>query len=215
MKQTYNRTDRALERHTDVIMMTIYNLLYTGDVVSGYLHDAVCAFKKTKHYRHDKKQLINAVEKERLKYERDIFRVVGDKAEFFADSADKFIEHSGIESAISILYIAIKQTLDDAGIEDSDIFAKMETSRALLDVCTQQHRWRITDLRKLDPDLSRLRMDYLSMENADKTMNRLMDSFSFGCDINMNVPRVQQALDAVTRRLADCESIKNSITDKN
>ena len=127
-QQTYNRTDRALERHTDVIMMTIYNLLYTGDVVSGYLHDAVCAYKKTKHYRHDKKQLINAVEKERLKYERDIFRVVGDKAEFFADSADKFIEHSGIESAISILYIAIKQTLDDAGIEDSDIFAKMETS---------------------------------------------------------------------------------------
>jgi hypothetical protein len=213
MKKTYYRTDRALERHTDVIMMTIYNLLYTNDIVSGYLHDAVCAFKKTNHYRHEAKRLLNAVEKERIKYEHDIFRTVGDKAEYFADTAEKFIEASGIESAISILYVAIKQTLDDAGIEDSDIFAKMETARTLLDVCTEQHKWRINDLRKLDSDLSHIRCNHLSMDGATKTMNRLMDSFSFGKDIDMNIPRVQQALDAVTRRLADCESIKQSISE--
>lgn len=215
-QSTYtSRTDAALQRHTNEIMVTIYNLLYTNDIVSGYLHDAISEFRKTKLCRHEKKMLANRIESKRLSYERSIYDIVKDMAGFLGDSADKFIECSGIEDAISLLYIGIKQKLDDCHVPDSAIIAKMETARALLDVAAQQYEWRMKDLRGVDDALRRIRLEYLSLADADKLMNQLMDSFIFNCTINMNTPRIQQALDKVAKTFADANAIKESITKPN
>lgn len=203
--------DRALERHTGVITATIYNLLYTNDIISGYLCDAISDFRKSKHCRQQAKSLVNKIDKFRRAYERRIYDIVQDKAAFFADAADKFIEHSGIGQAISVLYISIKQRMDDCHVTDSALFARLETARALLDVSVQQYEYRMRDLRKVDAVLHALNMDYLCLMSADKLMNTLMDTFTFEGNIDMNTPRIRQAINSVAKRFADCDSIQESI----
>lgn len=211
---TVKEADALIMRYEKHATVLIYNLMYTNDIVSGHVHDALAEFAKSRYCRHEKKMLAGKVERFRLNYEKKIFSVITDLAGFFGDSADRFMDAADIEKDIDVLYWSLKQVFDDAGVEDSALLARMETARALLDVSVQQFDWRMKEMQAIDSGFARIKIDYLCMRDADVTMNRLMDSFRFGKDINLNTDRVKRALEIVSRKFADVKAIEKSISAK-
>lgn len=191
-KEEADNLIKKFERHATI---AIYNLMYTNDFVSGYVNDVLQEFSKTNYCRFERKKIVRQIQKHRLEYERKIYSVAKDLAGFFGDTAERFIESSGVEEAVEVLFWSIKQVLDDNGVNDSLLIAKMDTARALLDVSTQQYNWRIKDLNELDPSFSLIKLDYLCLLDADKAMNRLMDTFAFEHSVNMNTKMVQVCIE--------------------
>ena len=71
------RAEKLYNEHQAIIVVSVYNTIFTNDICCGQIIDAVDAVKKSKFYKHRMKQCINLIEKEQRRYEKMINAIIG------------------------------------------------------------------------------------------------------------------------------------------
>lgn len=64
------RAEKLYNEHQAIIVVSVYNTIFTNDICCGQIIDAVYDLKKSKYYKFRMKQIINQVEKEQRLYEK-------------------------------------------------------------------------------------------------------------------------------------------------
>ena len=206
-----HRAEKLYNEHQAIIVVSVYNTIFTNDICCGQIIDAVDAVKKSKFYKHRMKQCINLIEKEQRRYEKMINAIIGkkDMCNFFADSNDRFLEN--IEDDITKLHFAFKQVFDREKMEDSSLLAKVEVARTLCEFSCYQLDRRIADLAKVGAEFKNIPLSYLRLTTLSHLLSEAMDEFKPGKKINLDIDECQRALDVVMIKLGDVNAIANAI----
>lgn len=207
---TKNDVDNLIVTHESLVIGATYNILFTNDIVLGRILEAVEAIKKTSLFKQKTKQMINKVMKEKIKYEKLISKVIGDKSSFFADANDIFIEE--VKKDIDILYFTIKKEFDKHKLQYSDVIAKMETARTLCYFACVQLDKRMDELISKDNRFKNFSIDYIRQTSMLHYIDETMRTFQIPFNIDLNTKECTTAINILSKKLADCDIISKAIS---
>lgn len=200
---------KIISKYESIVVLCTYNILFTNDIVCGWVTESLQAMKRTPHYRMLFRHYMNLADKARSKYEKTVNEVIADRSEFFVDCNDKYTEE--VNKHVDMLYLQFKQVLDDNGIAHSAELARFDLARTLCDYACVQFDERIGELRKKDARFNGFTLDYLKLENVRRLMNLASDNLHIGKTVNMNTDRCKSAFYVLIRKLSDAENIANAI----
>lgn len=118
------------------VLACMYAILVTNDIVCSWELDSLGELKKHPHlFRHRVKQLVKAMEADRLRYEHMVNGLLRHNSEFFGNAAHIVSEKT--KPCVTKLYHCISDNLARHSVPDADVIARFETLRSLADVaCT-------------------------------------------------------------------------------
>lgn len=207
---TNEESKRIIDENAAMAVACTYNVLFTNDIVSGLALDAVEAVRKSPLCRHKTKQWVNKVEREQRKYEKTVNRAIGDKGAFFADANDVFLDD--VRKHVEILYWSIKREFDKAGLKHSDTIAKLELARTLCGFACVQLDEMQSEVQARTRYLRRFTISYLRQTDLLKALNVAMRSLNIPCTVNLNSDDCQDAMNILSVKLADADTIAKAIS---
>ena len=210
MKLNKKQANRVITKNESLVIAATYNILFTNDIVCGLIIESIAKGKKSPLYRQRTKQLINLCSKERAKYEKLMNRIIGDRDDFFANANDKFRED--IDNHLNILYYSIKQEFDKHKIANSDVVALLEEARTMCAFSCAQFDKRFKELMSADSRFSGFSLEYMRMTALERTLNAIMQSLNLPTDINLNTENCVRAMNIISKKLANGESIARAIS---
>lgn len=144
-KKIYYTTNQQLEGLRWVAKVTNFGL---GIMVKSAMNELFTAYimlrDRKELFRHTVKQRANLAMRKSEAKERLIFQLMENR-KFYDDYSDSVIDYA--QNDITLFMIAMKQELDKHEVEYSDLFAQMETARALLDMCCKNFKYVMEDAR--------------------------------------------------------------------
>lgn len=185
-QQQLNRLNQAISNHTELVLLSIYNVLFINDMVDGLVIDTFSELKKANLYRHQLKQLSNAMMQERHNYERLVNRCLGDRTGYLADANELYCDE--VRRHVSTFTYTIKMQLDKRFVPNAMFLATLETARVLCEsACLRLDFW-MHHLRKADSALVRISsIDYLRLTDLCTRLNRLAEeAYSVKQRIDLN-----------------------------
>lgn len=102
-----------------------------NSVATNAMMDAVFILRKTPYYKHETKKRIKLAVADYERWERVHTQNFGDRYNLFLDYLS--LTEEQIQKHVDILYYSIKAALDKARVPESDIKAKVELARTLLE----------------------------------------------------------------------------------
>lgn len=206
---TTEEAANIVSRHEPLVVVCTYNILFTNDIVMGLIIESTEMTKKTPIYRQKTKQLILALEKGRKDYEKIINEIIGDKDEFFADANECF--SFDVMPHLDTLYYSIKNEFDKARVPYSSVISKLEQARTMAGFSCAQYDKRMEELKKTDVQLGRFALQYLRISNISRVLDEIMRSIHVECTVQLDNTPAAKALDIVSMRLANIDSIAKAI----
>lgn len=197
------------QKNNNALVIGTYNILFTNDIASTAVLDAMEMLKKSKYYRHKIKKLAGDIKNERLRYEKFMRMIVGNKIDFFAEANDRFLET--VSEPLTVLHYSIKSEFDKVKGVDSELFAYLEKARVLCDFSVAQYDLRMQEMCELDYRLRRYNLVYLRLTRLAFLMNTLMEQFTFDQFIEVNTKTCQDAMRVLARKLANAKTILDTI----
>ncbi|MCZ2726265.1 hypothetical protein [Bacteroides caccae] len=210
MKLNKEQANKVIAKNESLVIAATYNILFTNDIVCGLIIESIAKGEKSPLYRQRTKQLINLCSKERAKYEKLMNRIIGDRDDFFANANDKFRED--IDNHLNILYYSIKQEFDKHKIANSDVVALLEEARTMCAFSCAQFDKRFKELMSADSRFSGFSLEYMRMTALERTLNVIMQSLNLPTDINLNTENCVRAMNIISKKLANGESIARAIS---
>lgn len=207
---TKEEANNIIAGNEAMVIGCTYNVLFTNDIVIGLTIEAVESIRKSPLYRFDTKRKVNIVEKDRLKYERMINEVIGNRSSFFADANDIFLED--IQKHVDILYYSIKREFDKVNLSFSDIIARMEIARTLCEFSCLQLDKREEELQEKDKRFKKFGIDYLRLTNLLRSLSETMKTLNVPCTVNLNTEECTKAINILSVKLADANTIAKAIS---
>ena len=154
-------------------------------------------------YRHMVKKYCNMACRQAVNIESTIRNMVNDK-NFWLEYSDRVIDEA--ERDITLFRVAIKQVLDKAKVEDSDIISRAECARVLLDVAVKQFEGTLADAReKFGMDYRKYFVEYdaTGVLAAWQNMCDCLYRDSNGTDVDLNTDGVISAFDSLSTKFAN------------
>lgn len=207
---TKEEANNIITENEAMVIGCTYNVLFTNDIVIGLTIEAVESIRKSPLYRFDTKRKVNIVEKDRLKYERMINEVIGNTSSFFADANDIFLED--IQKHVDILYYSIEREFDKVNLSFSDIIARMELARTLCEFSCLQLDKREEELQEKDKRFKKFGIDYLRLTNLLRSLSETMKTLNVPCTVNLNTEECTKAINILSVKLADANTIAKAIS---
>lgn len=207
---TKEEANNIIAENEAMVIGCTYNVLFTNDIVIGLTIEAVESIRKSPLYRFDIKRKVNIVEKDRLKYERMINKVIGNTSSFFADANDIFLED--IQKHVDILYYSIKREFDKVNLSFSDIIARMELARTLCEFSCLQLDKREEELQEKDKRFKKFGINYLRLTNLLRSLSETMKTLNAPCTVNLNTEECTKAINILSVKLADANTIAKAIS---
>lgn len=160
-----------------------------NEIADNFFLSALNKLKASAYYKREIKCYANNAMKEIRKcIDTGEVMMDGEPIYFdFVDTASEYVEHD-----INILYFALKKEFDDAGVEESELFARIETVRILLEENTVAFR----DLCSEIESQFGVHIMYLFAQfNPDKALfwwkqmeNKLLDGVKTSINFNESEP---------------------------
>lgn len=193
----------------EIAFKGVYNIIFANDLLSCEVTDFLSILEKSGKNRHEVKQLSKKLKAEMLKYEKDMFRIIGDRADYFADSAEKMCEL--IQKDRDVLFWSIKQVMDDRGISDT----KFRASVIIVDTIAQ-YACEMVDIyvKHISKEIgfSCDHLYYLKLDNVRKITGRLVELL---CKVDEEIKleeneRCRVAFEVFTSKMANIDNIKKA-----
>lgn len=193
----------------EIAFKGVYNIIFANDLLSCEVTDFISILEKSGKNRHEVKQLSKKLKAEMLKYEKDMFRIIGDRADYFADSADKMCEL--VQKDRDVLFWSIKQVMDDRGISDT----KFRASVIIVDTIAQ-YACEMVDIyvKHISKEIgfSCDHLYYLKLDNVRKITGRLVEIL---CKVDEEIKleeneRCRVAFEVFTAKMANIDNIKKA-----
>lgn len=210
MANNLNRKKRAVQKHLSLVAATIYNVCCTNDICIGLMLEAHEALRKSPLYVKETKRLANLVEEKRRRYEREVARIMQDAIGLFAEANDAYNDEE-MQRSIQLLYFAFKQEIDRYRVEYSDVVARLELARVMLQYSVGQQQKRREDLRECGIEFAMYGLDSLDMSGIYAMYRRLTDSIRIDAVVDLNTEQCHAAMDGVVKRIMDEERIARAI----
>ena len=205
--------NKIISKYEPLVVLCIYNILFTNDICCGQMIECMQAMKKTPYYRHSFKRYLNEADKARRGYEKIVNSVIRtDLGEFFADCNDRFVEE--VNKHVDMLYWQFKQVLDDNALAYSAELARFEVARTLCDYACLQFDSRLDELKEKDPMFKGFTMEYLRLSNVSRLLNLASANLGIRESVDMNTKRCIDAFDVLVRKLTDGRIIADAIKVK-
>lgn len=207
----HSRVKRMNERgDSNVAVKGIYNIIFGNDLLSCEITDFISDLEGSSLYKHESKQLAKKLKAAISSYEREMYKVMGDRSSYFADSAEKMCEL--VKKDRDILYWSIKQVLDDHKVKHSGILASSILVHTIAQYCCTTVDFYIKQISEIMSfDCSHL--DYLRLDNVLRLSKQLSDKLcKLDTEIDLNSSdRCVKAFEAFANKMGDIENIRKSI----
>lgn len=205
-----DQANKVISQHESLVIATTYNILFTNDIVCGFVVEAIGKIQKSPLYKHRTKQLINQCSIERRKYETFINRIIGDKDDFFANANDSF--RVDIDKYLNTLYYSIKQAFDNNCIKHSDVISSLEVARTMCEFSCAQFDKRIKELKDTDSRFDGFAIEYMRLTSLLHKLHEVMRSLDIPVTVNLNTPNCAAAINILSKKLIDGEIISKAIS---
>lgn len=209
---TLDQANTVIKTYEPQVVLATYNILFTNDIVCGRVIEDMEALAKTAYCKFRVKAIARQITAARHEYERLLNEILAERSEFFANANDAFTEE--VDRHVTTLYFSIKREFDRHRITDSDLIARMETTRTLCDFACQQFDLRMEELATLDARFRVFRLRYLRLTNLTRLYGLLMPTFRIPCTVDLNTADCLLAIDILARKLVDGNIIAKAIETK-
>lgn len=126
----YGDKKLSLDKISLLAIMEVYNQAFINDIASNDLVQLLADGKKLPFYNKELARLFNRIEKKRAEYAKYVKEVLTTDDGLFCDAADIYEEE--VRNMLTLLYVNIKQALDNLGIDYSAFRAKLEVMKTLI-----------------------------------------------------------------------------------
>lgn len=208
---TVQMYDRVMEQHQDFILMRIYSILCTNDMVCGLIIDAHNSLVHSPLYKMELKRLANIVEKKRRDYEKKICSIIQyHNSEIFANINDSFCDEDMMNS-LEMMFYNFKNTLDKYKVENSEILARMELARTMLDYGVKSYEAIRREFISRGIGCIFSYIDNLCLHELFSIYERMMACLRIGVIVDMNNDKCKAAFEVVVKKITDIERVARAI----
>jgi len=215
--EQYNATtkrDKFLREHADVIVTSIYTMLFANQIACNLVEDLDGYFIADGIFKQRTKMDLKLIKSTAIQFKDGMFEVYGDKEDYFVTTFQKIIHD--IKLNLDILFYSIQgEILKHKEVKCSVSISRLEQARAVLCLSCQIRAKYMDDLRKLSPSIPSL--EYLSMDKLllmiDKLSNNVNKAVKGRIDLNENL-NCKNAMIAIAKRITNREYITKNIKGK-
>lgn len=193
-----------------ILAAVMYNLVCTNDITSGLMLDAHNMLQKNEMYKRSIKAMANRIEQARRKYEKRVNYVMREASWSFSLCNDIYYDEE-LQKDIEVLYFQFKNELDKKGIQNSDVIARMELARSMLDYSARQFDTRCRAVERDCKMRINDRLQFLDLHGLSSMYDSMMDMIHIGCAVDFNTEMCRKAFDIVINKLADGERIARAM----
>lgn len=128
--KAYGAKTLSLDKISYLAIMEVYNQAFINDIVSNDLVQLLADGKKLPYYNKDLARLFKRIEEKRSAYAKYVHEVLTTDDGLFCDAADIYEEE--VRNMLTLIFVNIKQALDNMGVEHSTFRAKLEVMKILI-----------------------------------------------------------------------------------
>lgn len=209
--EIFKEYDEDMVKHTNLFVVSMYNIICVNDIVIGLIADAFSKAKKTPIYKNIVKQKMNQVEKLVKSYEREVNRIVGNSEVNYANANDAFFTPD-LADSIERLRLSFKQQLDKQKIAYSNELSWLEIARVMLEYAVSSRNVREKDLNKA----TRRGCIYFHMLDISKILvyyEMMMSNIHIGQKVNLNTPINHTMMARIDKLCTDAKRLEKTVNE--
>lgn len=210
-KEIFKEYDEDMVKHTNLFVVSMYNIICVNDIVIGLIGDAFSKVKKTPLYKNIVKQKMNQVEKMIKLYEKEVNRIVGNSGTNYANANDAFFTPD-LADSIERLRLSFKQQLDKQKVAYSNELSWLEIARVILEYAVSSRNVREKDLNKA----TRRGCIYFHMLDISKILvcyEKIMVNLHIGQKVDLNTSTNHTMMGIIDKLCTDINRLENTIKE--
>ena len=195
----------------DILLTSIYNIIFTNDLACSRIADAVYHIKQSGKYRQLIKKETNRLQQLTKEFEKMMSWIAGPRLGFMAD-ANQVVEDE-CKIHIDGMRLGMKREFKKVGHSNPDMMSHIEMARTFSEMACVNLDCRIKEmLTRGVPEANR--MKYMRMTDIFKAVDRLCELLYEGGNIDLNKNELCiSSLRLIEVKLTDANLIAKAIVD--